>query len=87
MPYIAKYPLADDAENMWFSMSEQMNKPAEPSFWDTLKDTLKGALENAGAAQMPGASVPVVDTGMSTTTKVALAGGALAVVFLLTRRK
>jgi hypothetical protein len=57
---------------------------ATPSIWDKL-----GAVLNAGpVTPMPGGIMPpAYNTGMSTTTKVALAGGAVLLVALIARRK
>lgn len=58
---------------------------ATPSIWDKI-----GAVLNAGSVVTPmpgGIMPPAYNTGMSTTTKVALAGGAVLLVALIARRK
>lgn len=55
---------------------------AAPSIWDRL-----GMVLSAGAAVAPpGGIMPPVNTGMSTTTKVALAGGAVLLLALIARK-
>lgn len=59
------------------------------SFFDKLGAAIGGALSQKPAAYpgypvMPG--YPMVPTGMSTTTKIALAGGAVALALVLARR-
>lgn len=58
---------------------------ASPSIWDRL-----GAVLSAGSAvasPMPGGVMPSpYNTGMSTTTKVALAGGAVLLLALIARK-
>lgn len=56
---------------------------APPSIWDKIGGALKVVLSPTPVMTAP--AVPV-DTGMSTTTKIALAGGALLVVALIARR-
>lgn len=55
----------------------------EPSVWDKIGGALKIALSPTPVLTAP--AVPV-NTGMSTTTKIVLAGGALLVVALIARR-
>ena len=57
--------------------------PSGPSFLDKLGIAIAGAF---GQRTLPQTSIPITPPGMSTTTKVALAGGALLLVVVLARR-
>lgn len=56
----------------------------EPSVLSKIGSALTSILNQRAAATAP--VVPIVAPGMSTTTKVALAGGALLLVVLIARR-
>jgi hypothetical protein len=73
------------AENSVNLESAPTPKPGLSSIIGQIGGALLGALTNKPVAPTP--PVVPVATGMSTTTKVALAGGALLAVVLIARRR
>ncbi len=62
-------------------------KPPDTSIIGRIGGAILGALTPQPPVYPPGMMPGMVPTGMSTTTKIALAGGALLVVALIARRR
>lgn len=59
---------------------------AEPGFWDRLGEALKGTVAPPIPVTMPMPMPMAPPAGMSTTTKLALAGGAVLMLALIANR-
>lgn len=73
--------------SLYDGSSSSSSSSSSGSVWDKIGSVLSGALGQKPVVT-PGIMTPgVVQTGMSTTTKIALAGGAVLLVALIARAR